>query len=52
MSYADQADARFLLVFGDDEVATKKGRLKEMDSGGERDVALSAEGISAAIVGR
>ncbi len=52
MSYADQLGARFLLVFGDDEVASKKGRLKEMDTGEEREVMLTPEGISAAINGR
>jgi len=52
MSYADQLGVQYLLVFGDDEVATKKGKLKEMDSGQEREVTLTPEGISAAIVGR
>jgi histidyl-tRNA synthetase len=52
MSYADQLGARFLLVFGDDEVASKQGRLKEMDTGEEREVLLTPEGISAAINGR
>ena len=51
MSYADQLGARFLLVFGDDEVASKRGKLKEMDTGEEREVLLTPEGISAAIIG-
>ncbi len=52
MSYADQLGAQYLLVFGDDEVSTKKGKLKEMDSGQEREVTLTPEDISAAINGR
>jgi len=52
MSYADQLGVRYLLVFGNDEVATKKGKLKEMDSGQEREVTLTPEDISAAINGR
>jgi len=52
MSYADQLGVQYLLVFGDEEVATKKGKLKEMDSGQEREVTLTPEGISAVIVGR
>jgi len=52
MSYADQLGVQYLLVFGDDEVATKKGKLKEMDSGQEREVTLTPEDISAAINGR
>jgi len=52
MSYADELGVRYLLVFGDDEVATGKGKLKEMDSGLEREVALTPEAISAAINGR
>lgn len=52
MSYADQLGARYLLVFGEEEVASKKGKLKRMDSGEEREVALTPEEISAAIIGR
>jgi len=52
MSYADRLGAQYLLVFGDDEVANKMGKLKEMDSGQEREVTLTPEGILAAVGGR
>ena len=52
MEYANQIEARFLLVLGDDEVASKRGRLRNMASGEEREVELSAGSISKTIDGR
>ncbi|HDL85375.1 MAG TPA: histidine--tRNA ligase [Candidatus Acetothermia bacterium] len=45
MTQANKLSARYLLVLGDDEATSKKGKLKEMDSGEETEVALSAEEI-------
>jgi histidyl-tRNA synthetase len=46
MEYANQIEARFLLVLGGDEVSSKKGRLRNMTSGEEREIELSAESIA------
>lgn len=47
LSLANQLHARTLVVIGDDEVAARRGRLKEMDSGEERDVNLTAGDLAA-----
>ena len=49
MTQANKLSARYLLVLGDDEAASKTGRLKDMDSGEETEVKLSAEEIKKAI---
>jgi len=46
MEYANQIEARYLLVLGGDEVSSKKGRLRNMTSGEEREIELSAESIA------
>jgi len=49
MTQANKLSARYLLVLGDDEAAAKVGKLKDMDTREEIDVALSAEEIKKAI---
>lgn len=49
VTQANQLGARYLLVLGDDETASKKGKLKEMDSGGETEVTLEPDALTAAI---
>lgn len=50
ISQANRLGTRYLLVIGDDETAAGKGRLKEMDSGEECEVALTPTGISETIL--
>ena len=45
MTQANKLSACYLLVLGDDEAASKEGKLKDMDSGKETEVTLSAEEI-------
>jgi histidyl-tRNA synthetase len=52
LTLANQLNARTLVVIGDDEVAAKRGKLKEMDSGEERDVHLTADALAAELGGR
>jgi len=52
LTLANQLNARTLIVIGDDEVAAKRGKLKEMDSGEERDVHLTADALAAELGGR
>ncbi len=52
ISHANRLGAEHLLVLGDDEVAAGKGKLKEMESGTEREIALTPTGISDAITRR
>jgi histidyl-tRNA synthetase len=47
LALASQLDARTLVVIGDDEVVTKRGTLKQMDSGEEHDVNLTADDLVA-----
>ncbi len=47
MKYANKIGARFTVVLGDDEVASGKARLKNMDSGEETEVSLSSGLVSA-----
>jgi histidyl-tRNA synthetase len=49
MTQANKLSARYLLVLGDDEATSKKGKLKDMDTGEETEVALSVEEITKAI---
>jgi len=49
MTQANQLGARYLLVLGDDETASKKGKLKKMDSGVETEVILTVEEIERVI---
>jgi histidyl-tRNA synthetase len=49
MAQANKLSARHLLVLGDDEAASKTGRLKDMDSGEETETALNAREIGRAI---
>ena len=46
MKYADRIKARYSIVIGDDEVASGKGRLKDMILGGEVEIALEADDIA------
>ena len=43
--YADKNNAKFVLTLGDDEVETKKAKIKNMQSGGETEVELNADEI-------
>lgn len=45
MTLANNLRARYLLVLGDDEVAAKKGSLKNMDSGEEEQVELTVDAL-------
>ncbi len=47
MKYANKIGARFTVVLGDDEVASGKARLKNMDSGEELEISLPDGLISA-----
>jgi len=49
LGQANDLRARFLVVLGDDEVRAERGRLKDMDSGGERETALDAASLAAAL---
>jgi len=49
MTLANNVGARFLLVLGDDEVAAKKGSLKDMDSGDETPVELTPRELCDAV---
>jgi len=51
LAEANRLDARYLLVIGEDEAASGTGRLKEMDSGEEREVELAVDALSKAIQG-
>lgn len=43
--YADKNNAKFVLTLGDDEVETKKAKIKNMQSGEETEVELNADEI-------
>jgi len=51
MSEANRLGARHLLVLGDDEVASERGKLKEMATGEEREVDLAVDPLVAALKG-
>jgi histidyl-tRNA synthetase len=51
LSEANRLGARYLLVVGEDEAASGVGKLKEMDSGEEREVALTVDALKAEIRG-
>jgi histidyl-tRNA synthetase len=46
MSQANQLRSRNLLVLGEDEARSGKGKLKDMDSGEEREVSLDPESLA------
>jgi len=46
LTQANDLRARHLLVLGDDEVRAGRGRLKDMDDGSEREVALDPETLA------
>ena len=46
MKYANKLGVKYSLILGDDEVANKKAKLKNMDEGIETEVELSAEEIA------
>lgn len=48
--YADKNNAKFVLTLGDDEVETKKAKIKNMQSGGETEVELNADEIVKVII--
>jgi len=45
MKYANKLEAKYSAVIGDDEIAENKINLKNMDSGEQSEVALTADGI-------
>ncbi|MEW5826631.1 MAG: histidine--tRNA ligase [Candidatus Bipolaricaulota bacterium] len=49
LALANELRARHVVVLGDEELRSRRGRLKDMDSGDERDVALDADGLAAAL---
>ncbi|HBR10579.1 histidine--tRNA ligase [Candidatus Bipolaricaulota bacterium] len=49
MTYANQINARNIIVIGPDEIASGTGRIKDMDSGLERKVSLKPAEIQAAM---
>ena len=48
--YADKNNAKFVLTLGDDEVETKKAKIKNMQSGDETEVELNADEIAKVIM--
>lgn len=48
--YADKNNAKFVLTLGDDEVETKKAKIKNMQSGEETEVELNADEIVKVII--
>jgi histidyl-tRNA synthetase len=48
---ANQLEATYLIVVGDDETSSGQGRIKELASGREMEVALTAEAIVAQVQG-
>lgn len=49
MKFANKLDSKYSVILGDDEIATKKVKLKNMDEGIETEVDLTAENIAAVI---
>ncbi len=49
LALANKLGARHLIVLGDEEATKKRARIKEMDSGEERDIELDAAAIAAAV---
>lgn len=49
LTQANDQKARFLLVLGEDEARAGRGKLKDMDRGDERDVALDPEALAEAM---
>ncbi len=45
MKYANKLEAKYSAVIGDDEIAENKINLKNMDSGEQSEIALTADGI-------
>jgi len=46
LGQANDQKARYALVVGDDEVKAARGKLKDMDQGGEREVSLDPESLA------
>jgi len=46
LGYADQIGARHLIILGEDELSSQRGRIKDMDKGEEREIVLTAEAIA------
>ena len=46
MTQANRLNARHVLVIGGDEASARTGKLKEMDSGSEREVSLAVEALA------
>lgn len=49
LTLANQLHARYLLVIGDDEATSKRGKLKHMDTGNEVDISLDAQAVAGAL---
>jgi histidyl-tRNA synthetase len=49
LTYANQIKAHHLIVIGHDELATRIGKIKDLDSGIEREISLTADKIQAAL---
>ena len=49
MKQADKADARFVLIIGDDELANGAGMLRDMENQEQQAVALEADEVAAVI---
>ena len=46
LGYADQIEARYLIVLGEDELGSKQGRIKNMDKREEHEISLTADAIA------
>lgn len=50
MKYANKLGVKYSLILGDDEIAQKRAKLKNMDEGTETEIELSAEKIAENII--
>ncbi len=51
LGYADQIEARYLIVLGEDELSSKQGRIKNMDKREEYEISLTADAIAHIVQG-
>lgn len=51
LGHADQIEARYLIVLGEDELSSKQGRIKNMDKREEYEISLTADAIAHIVQG-
>jgi len=51
LGYADQIGVRYLIILGENEVSSRKGRIKNMGRGQEYEIALTADAIARIVHG-